>query len=245
MRVVLIMIGFLLNSTLFGQFHDSFTIHFVKKTNLHKSLGNESWTEQIKKVIPKYVNDKFILTYKNGTSIYRGIVDEEGDKSTQVPEWLHSSVAGIEILQTKDSFKLRKDIMEIKVQIKDTIWKLNWKIHATERRNIAGFDCRKAVATLNDTIVIYAFYAEELIGSTGPELIQGLPGAILGLGIPKYNTTWFAEKVEFNSKKFQPTLLPKKKEKQYSLKSFKDEMKSIWGGRWDKRAEDMYWKILF
>ena len=245
MRVVLIIIGFLFNSTLFGQFHDSFTIYFVKKTNLHKSLGNESWTEQIKKVIPKYVNDKFILTYKNGTSIYKGIVEEENEKSSQVPEWVHSSVAGIEILQTKDSFKMRKDIMEIKVQIKDTIWKLNWKINATERRNIAGFDCRKAVATFNDSIIIYAFYAEELVGSTGPELIQGLPGAILGLGIPKYNVTWFAEKVEFNAKQFQPILVPKKKEKLYSLKSFKDEMKSIWGGRWDKRAEAMYWKILF
>jgi GLPGLI family protein len=245
MRAVLIFIVFLANSTLFGQFHDSFTIHYVKKTNLHKSLGNESWTEQIKKVIPKYVNDKFILTYKNGTSIYKGIVEEENEKSTQVPEWVHSSVAGIEILQTEDSFKMRKDIMEIKVQIKDTIWKLNWKINATERRNIAGFDCRKAVATFNDSIIIYAFYAEELVGSTGPELIQGLPGAILGLGIPKYNATWFAEKVEFNAKQFQPTLVPKKKEKLYSLKSFKDEMKSIWGGRWDKRAEAMYWKILF
>ncbi len=245
MRAVLIFIVFLANSTLFGQFHDSFTIHFVKKTNLHKSLGDESWTEQIKKVIPKYVNDKFILTYKNGTSIYKGIVEEENEKSTQVPEWVHSSVAGIEILQTEDSFKMRKDIMEIKVQIKDTIWKLNWKINATERRNIAGFDCRKAVATFNDSIIIYAFYAEELVGSTGPELIQGLPGAILGLGIPKYNVTWFAEKVEFNAKQFQPILVPKKKEKLYSLKSFKDEMKSIWGGRWDKRAEAMYWKILF
>lgn len=245
MRAVLIFIVFLANSTLFGQFHDSFTIHFVKKTNLHKSLGDESWTEQIKKVIPKYVNDKFILTYKNGTSIYKGIVEEENEKSTQVPEWVHSSVAGIEILQTRDSFKMRKDIMEIKVQIKDTIWKLNWKINATERRNIAGFDCRKAVATFNDSIIIYAFYAEELVGSTGPELIQGLPGAILGLGIPKYNVTWFAEKVEFNAKQFQPILVPKKKEKLYSLKSFKDEMKSIWGGRWDKRAEAMYWKILF
>jgi GLPGLI family protein len=245
MRAVLIFIVFLANSTLFGQFHDSFTIHFVKKTNLHKSLGDESWTEQIKKVIPKYVNDKFILTYKNGTSIYKGIVEEENEKSSQVPEWVHSSVAGIEILQTKDSFKMRKDIMEIKVQIKDTIWKLSWKINATERRNIAGFDCRKAVATFNDSIIIYAFYAEELVGSTGPELIQGLPGAILGLGIPKYNVTWFAEKVEFNAKQFQPILVPKKKEKLYSLKSFKDEMKSIWGGRWDKRAEAMYWKILF
>jgi len=245
MRAVLIFIVFLANSTLFGQFHDSFTIHFVKKTNLHKSLGDESWTEQIKKVIPKYVNDKFILTYKNGTSIYKGIVEEENEKSSQVPEWVHSSVAGIEILQTEDSFKMRKDIMEIKVQIKDTIWKLIWKINATERRNIAGFDCRKAVATFNDSIIIYAFYAEELVGSTGPELIQGLPGAILGLGIPKYNVTWFAEKVEFNAKQFQPILVPKKKEKLYSLKSFKDEMKSIWGGRWDKRAEAMYWKILF
>jgi len=229
-----------------GQFLDSFTISYVKKTNLHKALGDEPWTEQMKKVIPKYVNDQYLLTYKNGISFYKGVVSEEDkNKVSQTPEWLHAGVAGIEIIQTKDSFRMRKEVMDVKLQIVDTAFKFNWKINGTDKRTIAGYSCRKAVATFNDSILIYAFYAEELMAPVGPEAICGLPGAILGVGIPKYNVTWFANKVEVHANGFQAKLLPKKKEKTYSLLTFKNEMKSIWGGRWDKRGETMFWKMLF
>ncbi len=229
---------------LVAQFHDSFTIHYTKKTNLHKQLGNDAWTEQIKKNIPKFVNDHFILTYKNGISFYKGIENPE-DENSKIPEWIHSGVAGFEIIQFKDSFKSRKEYLEMRFQIIDTLFNLNWKIFPNERRTIAGFSCRKAVAKFNDSILIYAFYAEELMGSVGPELIHGLPGAILGMGIPQYNLTWFADKVEFHAKQFQSALVPKKKEKKYSLSSYRDEFKGLWGGRWDKRAEGEYWKRFF
>ena len=32
----------------------------------------------------------------------------------------------------------------------------------------------------------------------GPESINGLPGMILGMGIPRLHSTWFATKVEVN-----------------------------------------------
>lgn len=242
----MVIVGFVFMSPSRGQFLDSFTITYVKKTNLHKVLGDDSWTEQLKKVIPKYVNDEYRLTYKNGISFYKGIVSEEDkNKSTQIPEWVHAGASGIEIIQTRDSFRMRKEVMGVKLQIADTAFKFKWKVSSTDRRTIAGYSCRKAVATFNDSILIYAFYAEELLAPIGPEAICGLPGAILGVGIPKYNVTWFADKVETNAKGFQSKLFPKKKEKTYSLHTFKDEMKSIWGGRWEKRAEAIYWKLLF
>lgn len=246
MRNLLFMIGFVFLVPVHGQFMDSFSILYVKKTNLHKVLGDEPWTEQMKKVIPKYANDHYILTYKNGVSFYKGVVsDEEKDKATQVPDWVHAGASGIEIIQTRDSFRMRKEIMGVKLQIVDTAFKFKWKLIGVDRRTIAGYSCRKAVATFNDSILIFAFYAEELLAPIGPEAIGGLPGAILGVGIPKYNVTWFAEKVEAQAQGFQTKLILKKKEKLYTLATFKNEMKSIWGGRWDKRAEAMYWKILF
>jgi GLPGLI family protein len=93
--------------------------------------------------------------------------------------------------------------------------------------------------------MIYAFYAEELVGTSGPEVVQGLPGVILGLGIPTYNTTWFADKVELNAAGFSPVLKPVKKEKEYNRESFRTELKIIFKGGWDNRIEKMYWKLFF
>jgi GLPGLI family protein len=93
--------------------------------------------------------------------------------------------------------------------------------------------------------MIYAFYAEELVGTSGPEVVQGLPGVILGLGIPTYNTTWFADKVVLNAAGFNPVLKPVKKEKEYTRETIRTELKKIFQGSWDKRVEKMYWKLFF
>jgi GLPGLI family protein len=63
-------------------------------------------------------------------------------------------------------------------------------------RQIAGYECRKAIAVINDSVTVVAFYSEEILLKGGPEGFTGLPGMILGLAIPRYNTTWFATKVE-------------------------------------------------
>ena len=77
----------------------------------------------------------------------------------------------------------------------DTIPAVAWKI-LHDVREIAGFECRKAVGIINDTVYVVAFYSEEILLKGGPEGFSGLPGMILGLAIPRYNTTWFATKVE-------------------------------------------------
>jgi len=56
-------------------------------------------------------------------------------------------------------------------------------------------ECRKAVGILFDTVTVFAFYTDEIVISGGPEGINGLPGMILGVGIPRLHTTWFATKV--------------------------------------------------
>ena len=41
-----------------------------------------------------------------------------------------------------------------------------------------------------------AFYTDQIPVSAGPESFGGLPGMILGLAVPRLNTTWFATKLE-------------------------------------------------
>jgi GLPGLI family protein len=52
--------------------------------------------------------------------------------------------------------------------VEDSLLKIKWKITA-DTRNIAGFECRKAVGILFDTVAVFAFYTDELMISGGPE----------------------------------------------------------------------------
>lgn len=92
--------------------------------------------------------------------------------------------------------KVRKVMfMDEEFILEDSLPPIQWKI-GQEIRNIAGYSCRKAVGRIYDTVYVVAFYAEEFVVKGGPEGFHGLPGMILQLAIPRYNTVWIATKVE-------------------------------------------------
>lgn len=100
----------------------------------------------------------------------------------------------------------------------DSIQPVKWRIE-NELRRIAGFECRKAIGIIHDSVYVVAFYCPEIVPQGGPEFFTGLPGMILGLAIPRYYTTWFATRIELasldESKILPPTV---KKAKQLSKK---------------------------
>jgi len=100
----------------------------------------------------------------------------------------------------------------------DSVRPIKWKIE-NEIRKIAGFDCRKAIGVIHDSVYVVAFYCPEIVPQGGPEFFSGLPGMILGLAIPREFTTWFATKVELagtDESKIVPPVI--KKSKPYSKK---------------------------
>ena len=124
----------------------------------------------------------------------------------------------------------QKPVFEETFLVEDSLLKIKWKL-TSDVRNIAGYDCRKAVGILNDTIAIFAFYTDQLMVSGGPEGIHGLPGMILGMGIPRLHATWFATKVEVNGVNTSK-IQPEKKGKKVNRKTLMDALSSIsksWG----------------
>ena len=106
----------------------------------------------------------------------------------------------------------QKPVFEETFLMEDSLLKIKWKI-TPDVRTIAGYTCRKAVGVLNDSIAVFAFYTDELLVNGGPEGIQGLPGMILGVGIPRLHATWFATRVEVfdvNMSKVMPATKGKK-----------------------------------
>ena len=92
---------------------------------------------------------------------------------------------------------MQKNVDGTDLNIVDTVPKLKWKI-TNENRIIAGFNCRKAVAIIFDSVYVFAFYTDEIVISGGPCSINGLPGMILGVTIPRLYTSWIATKVMVN-----------------------------------------------
>lgn len=95
---------------------------------------------------------------------------------------------------TKDSILAVKNFFDAEFILPTHSVKGQWKIES-EMRVIAGYNCRKAVTTMFDSLIVVAFYTDEIYPQSGPESIGGLPGMILGLAIPKLYTTWFATEV--------------------------------------------------
>ncbi|MEJ7680942.1 MAG: GLPGLI family protein [Segetibacter sp.] len=75
-----------------------------------------------------------------------------------------------------------------------------------------------------DTVFVVAFYAEQIVTPGGPESFAGLPGMILGLAVPRLNTTWFATKLEMIDVK-EAMLIPPKKGKKTNSSDLKTLLK--------------------
>lgn len=124
----------------------------------------------------------------------------------------------------------QKPVYEETFLIEDSLANIDWKLTA-DTRIIAGFECRKAVGIIHDSIAVFAFYAEELLIQGGPESIHGLPGMILGMGVPRLHTTWFATKVEVNGVNLnlvKPATKGKKVNYQQMIRLVNDVLKE-WG----------------
>lgn len=129
----------------------------------------------------------------------------------------------------------QKPVFEETFLVQDSLLKIKWKL-TPDTRTIAGFDCRKAVGVLNDSIAVFAFYTDEILVSGGPESVQGLPGLILGMGVPRLHATWFATKVEINSS--APTApVPARRAKKVTYHAMIDEIYRVlknWGNEGGK-----------
>ena len=127
--------------------------------------------------------------------------------------------------------KALKKIFETNFLITDSLPEYQWKIE-DDIRTIAGYPCRKAITTIDDSVVVVAFYTDQIMVSGGPESFNGLPGMILGLAVPRLYTTWFATKVSIVEPDFKSPDIPKKTEKvdrKDYLKGLKKATSSWWG----------------
>lgn len=205
-------------------------IEFEVKTNVKKTMGNSSWAEMLKDQMPQFKTGYFNFTFANNQSIYKFDRWETGAK---IPEFLRrSDEENIWYFDfNANKFMMKKNIEGTEFNINDTIPIIEWKL-SNESRVIAGFNCRKAVGVIMDSVYVFAFYTDEIMIPGGPCSISGLPGMILGVTIPRLYTSFIATKImvtEVNTATIKP-INSKKYFSNTSLRSTLLERSKEWGG---------------
>lgn len=179
------------------KFYPAVKIEFEKTVSVRQLMKDlqegSSWFEQNKDRYPVSVLSYYEFTGDTGKSVYKPGKDVPVD-----PRNWYRPVADKNIVYNDYSNGTtisQKPVYEETFLLQDSLLKIKWKLTG-DIRTIAGFDCRKAVGIINDSIAVFAFYTDELMITGGPEGVNGLPGMILGMGIPRLHTTWFATAVE-------------------------------------------------
>lgn len=199
------------------------TIVFEKKVNLQRSLADLGLSEELKEKMKKYKISHWELSFDNSKSIYRPLKKEEEPLDFSVFGGAMDNENELYANYQQDKRVIKKNIMGDDYLLNDTIPYIEWKI-LHEIRNIAGYDCRKAIGIINDSVYVVAFYTDEILLKGGPEGFNGLPGMILGLAIPRYFSTWFATKVTPYSEQSLAINPPPKGKKTETEKEFKKLM---------------------
>lgn len=212
------------------KFFGTVKIEFEKTVNIHayyKDLDAE-WYEWLKEGLQKnavtyheFIGDSTRSIYKPGKE---GVLDLRGG---------YRPVADKNIVFTdfKKGLSIsQKPIYEETFLVEDSVSKIKWRL-TPDTRTIAGYECRRAIGILDDSVAVFAFYTDEIMISGGPEGIQGLPGMILGIVVPRLHATWFATKVDvfdINMNVVTPATKGKKVNRSTMMKSL-DKILRQWG----------------
>lgn len=186
---------------LWAQFSSAGSIEYTRVSNIKMNMQIEMREEIEKndymkdyiKQFPKTKSAFFKMSFNKKQSTY--FFDKDGPE--KVPSWGGKDPASENIVNrnfANGTLTAQKEVYENNYIVQDSIPKYKWKI-LDEMRPIAGYNCRKATTMIDDSVVVVAFYTEQIMVSGGPESFGGLPGMILGLAIPRLYTSWFATKV--------------------------------------------------
>lgn len=209
MRCINLSVLLLLVNIVFGQaaFPDKGRIYFERKVGqitlmelMDDGEDGQFWREEFKKNFPRVLTDNFMLDFDTRQTFYKKEKENKDNKyiyqplNTPEADFVFQDLSGM-------TTTMSRQVFEKSYLVKDSLKKFAWKI-SNETRDIAGFECRKATAKIADSVVVVAFYTDQIPVLGGPENFNGLPGMILGIAVPRLALTIFATKLELITPNF-------------------------------------------
>ncbi len=231
------------------QFVSKGNIEFEVITNVKKTMGTSFWAEQLKDLMPDFKTAYYNYTFADNKSVYK--FDRYDEKKAKVPEFLRRGEDDNIWYNdfTGGQTNIQKNMFGTLLNLKDSIAPIQWRL-TNESRLIAGFNCRKAVGKILDSVYVFAFYTDEITISGGPCTINGLPGMILGVTIPRLYMSMIATKLTLNDGR-ENTIKAISAKKYYTAKQLKDildEKIKDFGSDQDEDSKrwinQLYWNTL-
>ena len=217
------------------------SIEFEMRINNYKTFGDGIWGEMFKDKYPQFSTNYFNYTFKDNKAVYKF---SHRDEKSKLP-WNNNNYEDDNIWYSdyaNGTFTNQKFVFDDTYLLSDSLMKIDWKLVPNETRDIAGFNCRKAVGILFDSVYVFAFYTDEITISGGPMGINGLPGMILGITIPRMYSSWIATKLQVNGVNTNIIIPPQKgkKKKATDLQQTVKKATSDWGS-WGQQS---VWNIF-
>ncbi|MBK8494873.1 MAG: GLPGLI family protein [Chitinophagaceae bacterium] len=240
MKTILISAAlFLFNSIQAQVFINKGMIEYEVVLNNHKAMGEGTWAEMFKDKISRLSTSYYQLTFDTDKSIYRFNRKDEKTKSPWGNDGSEDNIWFNDY--SNDKFVQQKNVFGEIYILTDSLKRIHWKI-TNENRMIAGFNCRKAVGILFDSVYVFAFYTDEITVTGGPMSLNGLPGMIMGITIPRMFSSWVATKLEVNGINYGNITAPVKgkKKKAAELQETVVKVTKDWGN-WGQQA---VWNIF-
>lgn len=169
-------------------------VEYERKTNMHAFFGEGSWAKEMRTRYPQFRTSYFDLVFDSSHSIWQAGREIPDDKYKNF--WMNAGLTDTKYFNfTTGQTTQLKEVFEKNYLMQDSMLQIEWKM-TEETRNIAGFECRKAVGKFMDSLYVIAFFTDQILSPAGPESFNGLPGLVLGAAFPRIHTTWFATKLQ-------------------------------------------------
>jgi GLPGLI family protein len=227
------------------QFISKAVIEYEVKSNIRKTLGNNIFDNMLKDNLPQFKTGYYTYSFAENKSIYKF---DHWDMTVKIPDFLKKSDEENTWYSDFNNslLNMQKNIAGSNLNVQDSIPVMQWKL-SNENRVIAGFNCRKATAVIFDSVYVFAFYTDEIMIPGGPCSINGLPGMILGVTIPRLYTSWIATKVMLSGVN-ESAIKPIEAKKYYTIKTMKafiNERTKDWYGMGESSNEIKQQKARF
>ncbi len=189
---------------------------------------------------------KHTLTFSGGESLYEARMEDLSDEDKYATFF---SPIGLEAKTYMNNntgrFARLLSFEDEELLMEDSIPVIKWK-YTDEYRDIAGYACRRANGLVQDSIYVVAFFTNQIARTGGPELVQGLPGMVLGLSVPAFNINMFAIKVELVNIPISAQLTKSKKVVPQSLESTKKKLRtSVFSDMEEADFQKQWSSVLF
>jgi GLPGLI family protein len=220
------------------QFISKGNIEFEVKQNMKKLWsGNDVWSEMLLENISTFKTAYFKFSFADGKSLYKLDRFDEGAK---LPDFLKRDDEENEWYTdyNKGELNMKKSVFGTPFFIKDSLQKIQWRF-SNENRVIAGFNCRKAIGKIYDSVYVFAFYTDEITITGGPCGINGLPGMIMGVTIPRLYTSWIVTKLSLEGVD-ESNIKPQTAKKTSTVKEYRGlllDRSKDWGGGDDEEGK--------